>query len=293
MKFHTSTYNYDYSFPAVSLAYFLRYPNPCSTHVLTEDVISRHFDPVTQRLYTTRLHLKQSKIPAWILGLLPRNILGNNRGPNGEAQNFVLENSVIDIREGWMETESQNLQYTGVLKAVEKQRFTRSSSATDSPTSLFSPTADKSLSENISSKQETTDVSTTITFVSRLGQSKRRVGVSANGEETEEQKRGFFSWSTAKLQGSIEGASLERARKSLVRSKEGMDIVLERMRQGGLAAVLEGMRRDRELVVGAKGRSGIGLLGGLNSDQSTDRTSESRWRKIWEDATSGDDGFDV
>ena len=282
MKFYTSAYNYDYSFPAVSLAYFLRYPNPYSTHVLSEDVISRHFDPETQRLYTTRLHLKQSKVPPWILSLLPRNILGSNRGPNGEAQNFILEKSVVDIREGWMETESQNLQYTGVLKVIEKQRFTRPPSANSAPGRLLVE-AEAEPRQKHPSQHETTDVSTTVTFVSRFGQYKRKGGSFANSDEAEEPKKGFLSWSTAKLQGSIEGASLERARKSLLRSKEGMNVVLERMRDGGLAAVLEGMRRDRELVYTAHGISRIETVG------NDSRQSSSRWKEIWDGAVENDD----
>ncbi|MCJ1326436.1 hypothetical protein MMC10_003100 [Thelotrema lepadinum] len=288
MKFITSTYKYDYSFPAVSLAYFLRYPNPYSTHVVSEDVISRHFDPDTQRLYTTRLHLKQSKIPAWILSLLPTNILGNNRGPNGEAQNFILEKSIVDIREGWMETETQNLQYTGVLKVIEKQRFTRSSGESGSTLGLLTSRSSVEVPESNPPKAESTDVSTTVTFLSRFGQSKRKVGTLSYADDGEEQKRGLFSWSTGKLQGSIEGASLERARKSLVRSKEGMNVVLERMREGGLVAVLEGMRRDRELVAIEAG----GAASGTSSDRSSLRSNGSNWQRIWKGANDGNDGFE-
>ena len=287
MKFYTSAYTYDYSFPAVSLAYFLRYPNPYSTHVLSEDVISRHFEPETQRLYTTRLHLKQSKIPSWILNLLPRNILGNNRGPNGEAQNFILEKSVVDVREGWMETESQNLQYTGVLKVIEKQRFARVRHESDPAAEARSPEGHEASQRKGHSKQETTDVSATVTFVSRFGQNKRKFEALSSTGEAEEPRKGFFSWSTAKLQGSIEGASLERARKSLVKSKDGMNVVLERMREGGLAAVLEGMRRDRELVFGADRVGDVGFV------KSIPKTNESLWKKIWDDATDSDEGFDV
>src|SRR5450432_4106511 len=64
VKFYELNYTYDYSFPAVTLAYFLRYPNPYSTHVLSTDVIERFVDPVTGRLSTTRIHLKRSRLPA-------------------------------------------------------------------------------------------------------------------------------------------------------------------------------------------------------------------------------------
>ena len=284
MKFYTSTYTYDYSFPAVSLAYFLRYPNPYSTHVLSEDVIDRHFDPETQRLHTTRLHLKQSKIPSWIIALLPKNTLGPNRGPNGEAQNFVLEKSVVDIREGWMETESQNLQYTGVLKVIEKQRFVRSLAESGARSGIFSPRPQSESLRDSMSKSDTTNVCTTVTFLSRLGQNKRKAETFTIDHGDGEPKKGFLSWSTAKLQGSIEGASLERARRSLVKSKEGMDVVLDRMREGGLAAVLDGMRRDRELVIGAAGPAGSSLA------RKGDMTS---WKGVWEDGQSGDSNLDV
>ena len=288
MKFITSTYKYDYSFPAVTLAYFLRYPNPYSTHVVSEDVISRHFDPDTQRLYTTRLHLKQSKVPSWILSLLPTNILGSNRGPNGEAQNFILERSVVDIQEGWMETETQNLQYTGVLKVIEKQRFTRSLGESGTTLGLLTSRPGVERPESNPPRLESTDVSTTVTFLSRFGQSKRKPEMLSHADDGEEQKRGLFSWSTGKVQGSIEGASLERARKSLIRSKEGMNVVLERMRDGGLVAVLEGMRRDRELVA----VEAVGKGSGTSSDHGALHSNTSKWRNIWDGADGGSDGFD-
>ena len=275
VKFYTWTHTYDYSFPAVSLAYFLRYPNPYSTHVLSEDVISRHFDPETQRLYTTRLQLKQSKLPAWILKLLPKNILGSNRGPNGEAQNYILEKSVVDINEGWMETETQNLQMTGVLEVIERQRYSRSisSSTNNGPASAATDTTSSS------KDLDTTDVTTTVTFQSRLGQKIRRGDESVATAENEGERRGLFSWSTAGLRRVIEEKGLERTRNGLFNSKQGMTVVLERLRKGGLAAVLDGMRQDRKLVVGAVG-----------NDHNVARP-QARWQRIWREAQ--DDGEDV
>ncbi|EER37847.1 MSF1 domain-containing protein [Histoplasma capsulatum H143] len=121
MKFFESTFNYDYSFPAVSLAYFLRYPNPYSRHVLTTDVIDRYVDPVTERLHTTRLLLKKSKIPSAMLKLLPKGIGGSENS----GQSFILETTVVDVKEGWMHTESRNMEWTGILSVVEKQLYRR------------------------------------------------------------------------------------------------------------------------------------------------------------------------
>lgn len=67
-------YTYKYSFPIVSLAYFLRYPNPYARHVLTTDVIQRYVDPNTHRLHTTRLHLEKVKISLGIPNILPQEI---------------------------------------------------------------------------------------------------------------------------------------------------------------------------------------------------------------------------
>ncbi|MCJ1391269.1 hypothetical protein MMC18_004132 [Xylographa bjoerkii] len=271
VKFHTATHTYEYPLPAVSLAYFLRYPNPYSTHVLSTDVISRHFDPTTQRLHTVRLHLKRSKLPTTVLKLLPKGILGGAAG--GDGKSFVLEKSTVDVREGWMETESRNLEWTGVLSVVERQRYTR-----DKP-----PSAERVLEETQGqpvvggllglAKDENTSVTTTVTLHSRFGQPKllgarRREEVGA--DEDAGAKRGFFSsWSTAALQRTIEATGVTRARNALVKSKEGMNVVLERLRTGGVVRAVEGMRRDHELVVGG---------------------GEGSWKRVWQQGRDEGDG---
>ena len=250
VKFYTASHTYDFSFSTVSLAYFLRYPNPYSTHVLSTDVIERSFDPVTQRLYSTRLHLKRSKLPSGILKLIPRSILGSS-ARTGDSQSYILERSTVDIREGWMKTESRNLEWTGVLSVIERQTYTpglveqpafSSSSFSDLPNPMVRTAADT---------DERTDVTTAVTLHSRLGQRLRRhraaTAEAENDDELPERKVGFFrSWSQASLQRSIEAIGLRRTSKSQPNAKEGMRIVLERLRKGGLTEVLEGMRRDRE-----------------------------------------------
>lgn len=54
---------------------------------------------------------------------------------------------------------------------------------------------------------------------------------------------------------------MQRTRNALVKSKDGMNLVLERLRLGGLVGVLEGMRQDRELVYGG---------------------SEGPWKRVWQ-----------
>lgn len=254
VKFYENSFSYDYPFSAVSLAYFLRYPNPYATHVLSTDVIDRHFDPSSQRLSTTRLHLKKSKIPPAILKLLPKGIVGAS---SDAGQSYILEKSVVDIREGWMKTESKNLEWTGILSVIEKQTYRRpvgSGSGVSKFTDVMDDTKDKD-----------THVTTTVTLVSRFGQNRlitnRRKEDLASaipevslGEENAPVKRGFFSaWSTSSMQRSIELVGLRRTRDALIKSKDGMNVVLERLRLGGLVEVLEGMRRDREAAFGREG----------------------------------------
>lgn len=243
VKFYSSNYSYDYSFPAVSLAYFLRYPNPYSTHVQSSDVISRSYDPETQRLTTVRLHLKKSKLPAAVLKLVPGSILGASK--DGTTQSYILEKSVVDAKEGWMDTESRNLEWTGVLSVIEKQIYRRPKELTNGDV-LGDPF-------NLKAPQKT-DVEVTVALKSHIGDNLRRrrarLADSATSDEEEApQKVGFFrSWTTSSIQRSIEAIGLRRAEGSQPKAKEGMKVVLERMRHGGLVAVLEGMRKDRELA---------------------------------------------
>ncbi|PGH14949.1 hypothetical protein AJ80_05712 [Polytolypa hystricis UAMH7299] len=255
MKFFENNFTYDYSFPAVSLAYFLRYPNPYSRHVLTTDVIDRHVDPTTGRLHSTRLHLKRSKIPSAMLKLLPKGI----SGAENSGQSFILETSVVDVKEGWMRTESRNMEWTGILSVVEKQDFRRLGPSSDEVTSLATmkhqlQPASSSSNLAIDSKDEKTAVKTKVIFRSRLGQVMMHRAKKANGDtqpEEEAPKRNFLaSWSTAGIQRTIEIIGVKRTSDAVMKSKKGMNIVLERMRHGGIVGVLEGMRHDREASLG-------------------------------------------
>ncbi|KAI9754203.1 MAG: tyrosine protein phosphatase yvh1 [Chaenotheca gracillima] len=251
VKFYESTFSYDYSFSAVSLAYFLRYPNPYSKHVLSTDVIDRYVDPVTHRLHTVRLHLKRSKIPAPVLRLLPRGVLGASNSNSG--QSLVLEKSVVDAKEGWMETENKNLEWTGILSVVEKQKYVRGvrERLLESKESQGEPVADGR-----------TDVRTVVSFHSHLGEKKTsstkaqdvdgsNSTASSSDEEVDSPKKGFFStWSTISIQHSLELIGAQRTKGHVAKSKEGMIVVLERLRKGGILGVVEGMKRDSGIAFG-------------------------------------------
>lgn len=264
VKFYSTTYSYDYSFSAVSLAYFLRYPNPYSRHVASTDTISRHYDPDTQRLTTTRLHLKRSRLPPAVLKLLPRATLGASA--DGSTQSFILEQTVVDVREGWMQTESRNLDWNNVLSVIERQTYRR-------PAAEVAPGLDVELHDPrrlAALNDEKTDVEVSVTLKSRIGEQirKRRArwgeqanatsvgGISegaASGDTAEDEtgvKQGWLSsWSSGAMRSAIEAISLQRTERSQPKAQKGMSVVLARLREGGLEAVFEGMKRDREVKV--------------------------------------------
>jgi 4-amino-4-deoxychorismate lyase len=245
VKFYDTNYTYDYSFSAVTLAYFLRYPNPYSTHVLSTDVIDRSVDPTTGRLSTTRIHVKRSRLPPAVLKLLPKSVLGNVS--SGTSSSYILERSTIDVKEGWMETESRNLDWTGILSVVERQVYRRDLGAEGEVEDV---------------KVGTTDVTTSVKFRSRLGdrlraRARRNEGDMSVAKDVEDEPKKSFlaSWSTSGIQRSIEAIASRRTSDQLGKAKEGMNVVLERMRHGGLLGVLEGMRKDRESVLSWTGPS--------------------------------------
>lgn len=223
---HSTNHTYSHPFPTVTLAYFLRYSspnlNPFAAHVLSTDTISSHVDPVTQRLYTTRIHLKKSRMPGAVYKLLPASVTG---GGAGDKASYILETSVVDIKEGWMKTESRNLNFTGVLSVVEKQDF--SVPAVGTP------------------KMET-DVKTSVIFKSHLGDKIR-------GKLGQASEDGWFSvsgiiggWGTKGIQRSIESMASTKTQAQLGKSRDGMKMVLERIRNNGVIGVLESIRRERQ-----------------------------------------------
>lgn len=260
VKFYSTSYTYDDPFPTVSLAYFLRYPNPYSRHVASTDTISRHYDPDTQRLTTVRLHLKRSRMPPAVVRLLPKSST-QNADKDGSTQSFILEKSVVDVREGWMETESRNLDWRNVLSVIERQMYTRPEVQT-----LFNGEA---------KQPEQTHVAVTVTLKSRIGEqlrkrrarwgeqataasvtggeaTSREAVISDEGSDVEEApaKQGWFSsWSSGAVRSAIEAISLQRTERSQPKAQLGMSVVLQRLREGGLEEVFRGMQKDREIEI--------------------------------------------
>ncbi|CAG8533365.1 13020_t:CDS:2 [Ambispora leptoticha] len=95
----------------VTLAFWMRYPNPFASHVLSVDVIDRHVDPTSGMLRTTRLILKKGKVPSWGIGLI--------RTPEA----YILEESIVDPHTKTMVTRTKNITHVRKMQVEEWQTF--------------------------------------------------------------------------------------------------------------------------------------------------------------------------
>lgn len=240
---HTTNHSYSHPFPTVTLAFFLRYYspqlNPFSSHVLSTDTVSSHVDPETGRLYTTRVHAKKSRMPKAVIKLLPTSITGGG----GDKTAYVLEESVVDIKEGWMSTRSRNLNYTGVLSVTEEQQYSTTPPEPQYPYERtdLSPVAPRPLSPN-------TYVTTTFSYRSSLGN--RKVAQEEAEDAGPKGLGGWISgWGAKRIQGSIESIASGKTDDQLIKSRDGMKLVLERLRSNGVMATLRELRRSQGKAV--------------------------------------------
>ncbi|KAF9015470.1 PRELI-like family-domain-containing protein [Cyathus striatus] len=111
MKFFSQSFLYDDPWSIVSLAYFLRYPNPYASHVISCDVISRAQTP-SGTLVTTRLILKRGNLPRWF----PKGIMQR-------AESWVIEESEVDPYGKVVKCSTRNLDHVKVMQVEESVSF--------------------------------------------------------------------------------------------------------------------------------------------------------------------------
>ncbi len=244
----TTNHTYSHPFPTVTLAFFLRYYsphlNPFSSHVLSTDTLSSCVDPETGRLHTTRLHVKKSRMPNAVIKLLPASVTGGA----GEKSAYILETSIVDINEGWMKSESRNLTLTSLLKVVEQHNY--SVTPPDNRNMPDSTTTNSLISTPPRSFPSNTYVTTSFSYSSSLGSRKQdKATVLAPSSDVGEEARpgrlsGWISgWGANRIQRTIESMASTRTDESQNKAREGMRMVLERLRHNGVVAVLRELRR--------------------------------------------------
>lgn len=94
-------------------AFWQRYPNPFSTHVLTEDVVYREVT-ADHRLLTRRLLMKTNRLPRWAERLFPA---GMSRSV------YIVEDSIVDPVNRSLTTYTWNLNHTTLMSVEERCIF--------------------------------------------------------------------------------------------------------------------------------------------------------------------------
>ncbi|PCH33348.1 MSF1-domain-containing protein [Wolfiporia cocos MD-104 SS10] len=107
MRFYSQAFLYDDPWSIVSYAFFMRYPNPFASHVLSCDVISRDVSP-SGSLITTRLILKSGSLPKWAQGLV------------GRAESWIIEESEVDPAGRVVRCVTKNLDHVKVMRVEER-----------------------------------------------------------------------------------------------------------------------------------------------------------------------------
>lgn len=206
MKVFSQSFLYDDPWSIVSLAYFLRYPNPYAAHVLSCDVISRTLTP-TGTLVTTRLILKRGALPRWA-----QNIVGR-------AESWVLEESEVDPLGKTVRCRTKNLDH---IKVMQVEEWVMLRHAPDGKTL----------------------------------------------QQTEARIRSGFGWGLTKK---IENHGLTRFKANVQRSREGVSLILNLIRQSRLQPMTLGGAESHSPILeptdnrSVASRSSIGIWARLKS----------------------------
>ncbi|XP_056455908.1 PRELI domain containing 1a isoform X2 [Gadus chalcogrammus] len=92
------------------VAYWQRYPNPYSNHVLTEDIIFREVTP-SNCLISRRLMTKTSRAPRWMERYLPKHM---------SSLAYVIEDSIVDPQKRTMTTLTWNITHARLMSVEER-----------------------------------------------------------------------------------------------------------------------------------------------------------------------------
>lgn len=114
MKFYSGDSVFKFSWDQVVSAFWKRYPNPYSKHVLSEDVVSREI--IGDKLVTKRLLCKSGRLPRW-----------GERYFGGLKYVYIIEESVVDLSTRTLTTYTRNIGNQHWMSVEEKCVYTRSS----------------------------------------------------------------------------------------------------------------------------------------------------------------------
>jgi len=115
-KYYESTTIFNFSWDQVAQAFWRKYPNPYSSHVLTEDTLCREIKS-DGKLHSKRLLTKTNRVPKW--------------GERFFKAKFVciVEESIVDPKERTIVTYTRNIGFNKIMNVVEKVTYKISSDA--------------------------------------------------------------------------------------------------------------------------------------------------------------------
>jgi len=110
MKYWCNSTAFQFTWDQVAYAFWLRYPNPYSNHVLTEDTICRQVRE-DGKLYSKRLITKQSstKLPGWCSYFMPTT-----------RRTVIVEESIVDPKDQSVITYTRNIGLNHIALLEEK-----------------------------------------------------------------------------------------------------------------------------------------------------------------------------
>ncbi|XP_043347436.1 PRELI domain-containing protein 1, mitochondrial isoform X1 [Dermochelys coriacea] len=94
----------------VFAAFWQRYPNPYSKHVLTEDIVHREVT-ADQKLLSRRLLTKTNRMPRWAERFFPANV---------SHSVYILEDSIVDPQNRTMTTYTWNINHARLMVVEER-----------------------------------------------------------------------------------------------------------------------------------------------------------------------------
>eukprot|EP00035_Acanthoeca_spectabilis_P022523 m.444228 g.444228 ORF g.444228 m.444228 type:complete len:192 (-) comp19071_c0_seq1:286-861(-) len=107
MRVWSTVHQFREPWEQVTVAHWIKYPNPLSRHVLTADTLERRVDPETGCMHSTRLMKKTNRKPQWMSRFM------------GESNAFVVEKSVLDPQARTFTTFTKNVTLTSWMTVEE------------------------------------------------------------------------------------------------------------------------------------------------------------------------------
>jgi len=106
-KYYENSTLFNYNYEQVLQGFFKRYPNPFSSHVLSEDTVEREITK-DGKLYSKRILTKTNPVPKW--------------GERFFKAKFVciVEESLVDPKTKTLTTYTRNIGYNKIMSVVEK-----------------------------------------------------------------------------------------------------------------------------------------------------------------------------